>query len=144
MSAMRASGSPCSSKISFAASTSRARVRAPLRERALVDVRSGAVVATSGSSVSAGSGGVLADLEGLGEGAAHDQLLGAGVEALHDLAVGQRVGHALGVGEVGAEHEPVSGQPEVEQALRIGLVEDVEVDVSLEHLEGILVEQHRR
>ena len=65
-------------------------------------------------------------------------------EVLDDLAVGERIAEALGVREVGAEHQPIGGQAEVEETLRVGLVEDVHVDVPLEHLEGILVEEHRR
>ena len=42
--------------------------------------------------------------------------------------------------KVGAEHEVIGRDVEVDQALEIGLVEDVEVDVAVEHLDGILLE----
>src|SRR4051794_22951494 len=73
-------------------------------------------------------GGVLPHLHRSGDGAAHDELLGILCHALDHLAVLQRVAHALGVREVGPEHEPVGGEADVEQALRVGLVEDVQVD----------------
>src|SRR5689334_9651083 len=70
---------------------------------------------------------VRADLERLGDGAAHDELLVFLREILDHLAVLQRVAHALGVREVGAEHQTVGRDPEVDQTLRVGLVEDVHV-----------------
>src|SRR3954451_12075712 len=76
-------------------------------------------------------GGVLPHLYRPGDGAAHDELLRILRHALDDLAVLQRVAHALRVREVGAEHEPVGGEADVEQALRVGFVEDVNIDVAL-------------
>ena len=61
-----------------------------------------------------------------------------------DLGVGERIGHALRVREVGAEHEVVDGDAEVDEALRVGLVEDVHPHVAVEHLDRVLVEQHAR
>src|SRR5215510_6952795 len=89
------------------------------------------------------SDALRSDVERHLERTAHDERLGLLRQVLDDLAVRERVGHALGVREVGAEHEVVGGQPEVEQTLRVWLVEDVEPDVALEDLEGIFVEQHR-
>src|SRR5262245_54307904 len=111
MSVMRASSNPVSANTSLAASTRRARVRAPLRERALAGVMPSAVVATAAPSASV-LGGVVADLERLGDGAAHDQGLVLVGESLHDLAVGERVGHAFRMREVGAEHQAVGRDAE--------------------------------
>ena len=59
------------------------------------------------------------------------------------LDVRQRVGHALGVREVGAEHEVVGRDAEVDEALRVGLVEHVHPHVAVEDLDRVLVEEHR-
>src|SRR4051794_14899337 len=82
-------------------------------------------------------GGVLADLERLRQRATHDELLVFLLHVLDDLAVGERVTEAFRVWEVGAEHQAVGRQTDVEQSLRVGLVEDVAVDVALEHLERV-------
>src|SRR6516165_7413193 len=105
MSTMRASNRPCSAKTALAASTSRARVRAALGERGLAGATWEPAAATSSppsSPIGLGRS-VLANLEGLGEGAAHDELLVLDGKVFDDLAVGERVAHALGVREVRAE-----------------------------------------
>src|SRR4051794_30163857 len=88
--------------------------------------------------------GVLPHLHRPGDGAAHDELLVLRGHGPDHLAVLQRIAHAFRVREVGTEHEPVGREPDVEQALRVGLVEDVDVDGALHRLERVLVEEHQR
>ena len=59
------------------------------------------------------------------------------------VGVGERIAHALGVREVGAEHDVVDRDAEVDEALGVGLVEGVDPDVAVEDLDGVLVEEHR-
>ena len=65
-----------------------------------------------------------------------DVLLGQALELVDE---GDRVGHALGVGVVRPEEHPV-GAEELDEAHGVLLVERVDVDVALEHLDRVLVE----
>src|SRR5579883_3347959 len=73
----------------------------------------------------------------------HDEGLVLERQVLDHLGVREGVRHALRVREVGTEHEVVDGQAQVDQALGVGLVEDVDPHVAVEHLDGVLVEEHR-
>ena len=86
---------------------------------------------------------VLADPHGLVERATHDERLLLEREIFDDLGVGERIAHALGVREVGAEHDVVDRDPDVDQPLGVGLVERVHPHAPVEHLDGVLVEEHR-
>src|SRR4051812_35173490 len=105
MSEIRASRKPCSSKISFAAVSSRARVRTPLLERG-ADCSSVAGDDTEAPGLVASASGL--DVEQPGEVAAHELPDGLLRELLTQLVDrGLRVGKALGVRPVGAEQHPV-------------------------------------
>src|SRR5579884_3477555 len=87
--------------------------------------------------------GVAADAHGLFDGPTHDVGLLLEGQVGHHLGVGQRVGHALGVREVRPEHDVVDRDAQVDQPLRVGLVERVDVDAAVERLHRVLVEEHR-
>ena len=63
-------------------------------------------------------------------------------KSLEVVDVGDRVGHALGVRVVGTEAHVVDTD-QVDEALRVLLVERVDPDVALQHVDRVLLEQLR-
>src|SRR3954469_9282190 len=146
MSEMRASRKPFSSKVSLAAVTSRARVRAPLVERG-PGARSGDFSAASdvtsypGSSVRSDRRGV--DAQQPRQVAAHELADGLCRELLAQLVDRRlRMGQALRVRPVGAEQHVVLTE-ELRDLAEVVLPERADVDRSLHRLDGVFGELHR-
>src|SRR6185312_5090042 len=71
--------------------------------------------------------------------AAHDLPFGSFRDATKSIHEAQRVADALAVREIGAEHHVVLAH-DVDDSPNVILEERVDVDVSLEHIDGVLVE----